>query len=116
MYVLFFYYERTGEWHTHKYTNRTRGMSRGPSESGLTPAQFAYLSTHYSQAGFVADPVRVDSYTNPAINVADRNWQELLRGDPGYGWSKADQASWKTNCGFGPHNAASELDKVLFKK
>jgi hypothetical protein len=49
-------------------------------------------------------------------NVADRNWQEVLRGDRGYTWGAADQASWKKNCSFGPHNASDALDAALYGK
>lgn len=83
--------------------------------SGLTQGQFDYLSAKHPTT-FVADPSRVDNYSNPAINVADRNWQETLRADPGYSWSSADQASWKSNCNYGPHNAGPALDSILFSK
>jgi hypothetical protein len=82
--------------------------------TGLTARQFSHLSA--TQSGFAADRARVDTYSNPAWNVADRNWQEVLRKDPSYSWSGADQASWKKNCDFGPHNAHSQLDSILFKK
>jgi hypothetical protein len=85
------------------------------SFSGLTQPQFDYLAaTHPST--FVADASRVENYSNPAINTADRNWQETLRSDPGYSWTSSDQASWKTNCNFGPHNAGPALDSILFSK
>ena len=83
-------------------------------DSGLTSGQFNYLSA--SQSTFVPDGRRIDDYTNPAWNVADRNWQEVLRKDPSYKWTSADQASWKKNFDFGPHNAHTELDSILFKK
>lgn len=85
------------------------------SFSGLTQPQFDYLSDKYPNT-FVADSSRVDNYSNPAINTADRNWQETLKTDPGYAWSAADQASWKSNCNFGPHNAGPELDSILLSK
>ena len=85
-----------------------------PSYSGLTQRQFDYLKS--TQPAFVPDPSRLYSYTNPAVNTADRNWQEKLRGDPGYSWRSSDQDSWKKNCAFGPHNAGSELDAMLFGK
>jgi hypothetical protein len=40
----------------------------------------------------------------------------VLRSDANYKWTAADQASWKQNCNFGPHNAAAELDAILFGK
>ncbi len=97
-------------------SHRSGGAGSGYSSqfSGLTPSQFNHLSA--TQPGFVADSRRVDTYSNPAWNVADRNWQEVLRKDSTYTWSTADQSSWKQNCNFGPHNAPSQLDSILFKK
>lgn len=86
------------------------------SFSGMPQQQFDYLTQNYGPRGFISDPSRIDNYSNPAINVADRNWQEVLRSDPGYNWGPADQQSWKTNCNFGPHNAGPALDSFLFKK
>jgi hypothetical protein len=90
------------------------GLYSSVQYTGLTPRQFSHLAA--TQSDFVADSRRVDTYHNPAWNVADRNWQEVLRKDPSYSWSAADQASWKKNCDFGPHNAHSQLDSLLFKK
>lgn len=83
---------------------------------GLTPQQFDYLTQNYAKNGFIADSSRVNNYSNPAVNVADRNWQEVLKSDSNYIWTKNDQQSWKQNCNFGPHNAGSQLDQILFKK
>ena len=86
------------------------------SFSGLTPSQYDFLDAK-SPPGFVADPSRIGNYSNPAINTADRNWQESLKAPgSGYTWTPADQASWKQNCSFGPHNAGPALDALLFKK
>ena len=84
--------------------------------NGLTPGQYDYLSKNYSTKGFVSDTSRIANYSNPMINTADRNWQELLRKDTGYTWSQSDQQSYKTNCNYGPHNSGSQLDAMIFKK
>ena len=65
---------------------------------------------------FAPHPSRIDDYSNPAVNTADRNWQEKLRADPTYAWKSSDQDSWSKNCSFGPHNAGPQLDAVLFGK
>jgi hypothetical protein len=82
--------------------------------AGVTQSQFDYLQA--TQPGFVAASSRIGTYDNPMQNVADRNWQEVLRGDRGYTWGAADQASWKKNCSFGPHNASDALDAALYGK
>ena len=81
---------------------------------GLTQPQFDYL--HSTQPGFIAAPGRIGTYESPMQNVADRNWQEVIRSDPGYKWTATDQTSWKKNCDFGPHNAPDELDAELYGK
>lgn len=89
-----------------------------PYYTGLTQSQFDHLSKNYAQQGFVADPSRIGTYTNPLQNAADRNWQEVLKTDRSYVpvSASADKASWKQNCNFGPHNAGSDLDKILYSK
>lgn len=84
--------------------------------SGLTPGQYDFLSQNYTKKGFISNPIRINNYSNPAINTSDRNWQETLKSDHNYNWSKSDQISWNKNCAFGPHNAGLQLDKMLFKK
>jgi hypothetical protein len=84
--------------------------------TGLTKHQFIYLKENYSNQGFVPESTRINNYSNPAHNTADRNWQELLRKDPGYSWSTSDRKSYAKNCNFGPHNASSQLDEILFSK
>ena len=77
--------------------------------SGLTQPQYDFL-VKTSPAGFVPEPSRVGTYSNPVQNTADRSWQEVLRAPgSGYTWTPADQASWKQNCNFGPHNAGPAL-------
>jgi hypothetical protein len=90
-------------------------MSQFNQIYGLTSQQFNYLSQNYIKDGFIPNPVRINQYDNPLMNVADRNWQEILRNDPNYNWSRSDQISWSSNCKFGPHNASSEIDKIIFK-
>jgi hypothetical protein len=85
-----------------------------PRCAGLTQPQYDHLSA--TQPGFVAAPSRIDNYSSPMQNVVDRNWQEVLRGDPGYTWTADDQVSWKTNCGYGAHNAAEDLETELYGK
>ncbi len=41
--------------------------------NGLTQSQFNYLATNYANKGFVADPIRINNYSNPVMNTADRN-------------------------------------------
>ncbi len=83
---------------------------------GLTQKQYDYLRVNYSDKGFKADPSRIDNYSDPAKNVADRNWQEVLRKDPNYGWNNAvDKSSYSKNSDYGAHNAGPDLDAKLFK-
>jgi hypothetical protein len=84
--------------------------------NGLTPSQFNFLATNYANKGFIADPIRINNYSNPVMNTADRNWQEVLRNDPGNNWTPADKSSFSQNCNFGPHNAGAQFDKFLFPK
>lgn len=82
--------------------------------AGVTQRQFDHLKA--TQPGFVPDPSRIYSYSNPAKNTADRNWQEKLQVDPTYVWKSSDQKSWNKNCDYGPHNAGPDLDSMLFGK
>jgi hypothetical protein len=84
--------------------------------TGLSQNQYAYLAANYSQAGFVANASRINTYDNPVQNTADRNWQEVLRADKGYGWGAEDKSSWAKNCSYGPHNAGAAFDAALFGK
>jgi hypothetical protein len=69
---------------------------------GLTQSQFNFLQRNYP--GFVPNPSRVNTYSDPLQNVADRNWQDKLREDSRYDWSRDDQKSYSRNSGYGPHN------------
>jgi hypothetical protein len=88
----------------------------GAQMSRLTPKQLAYLEKNYADKGFVSSEERLKSKDNPIINVSDRIWQEVLKGDPKYVWKADDEAARKENYKFGPHNAAKELDKLVFGK
>jgi hypothetical protein len=84
--------------------------------TGLTPNQYQYLAANYSQAGFVANSSRINTYNNPVQNTADRNWQEMLKADKGYAWGPGDKESWSQNCAYGPHNSAQQFDAYLYPK
>jgi hypothetical protein len=80
----------------------------------LSPKQFDHLKKNYK--GFAPDPARIGKADDPLRNCADRNWQDKLKRDSAYKWTASDQKAYKKNCAFGPHNAATALDKKLFKK
>lgn len=72
--------------------------------TGLTAEQYAFAKQNYSNSGFVANPSRVNSYSNPTQNLADRYWQEQMRLDSRYTWTREDQRSYSRNSNYGPHN------------
>jgi hypothetical protein len=83
--------------------------------TGLTPQQYDFAVKNYSNKGFVADTSRINNYSNPMANIADRYWQEQMRKDTSnYTWSKSDQISYSKNSNFGPHNV--NFDSVVYKK
>jgi len=82
--------------------------------TGMTAKQFDYASTHYADKGFVADASRVGNYSDVQRNVADRQWQEMMRSDPSYSWGSSDKASYRKNSDYGAHNAASEHEKAVY--
>jgi hypothetical protein len=92
------------------------GYDTSKASGGLTQKQYDYLNKNYTDKGFIANPSRVDNYSNPAKNIADRNWQEVLRKDSNYGWDNTvDKQSYSKNCDYGGHNAGPDLDKQFFK-
>jgi hypothetical protein len=82
--------------------------------NGMTQGQFDHLTRTQVNNGFIPNTVRINNYDNPVMNVADRNWQEVLRRDPTYVWTQADRDSYRRNCDFGPHNGGPAIDKILF--
>ena len=82
--------------------------------TGLTPQQYDYCVKNYSDKGFVADTSRINNYSNPMGNVADRYWQEQMRKDTSYTWTKTDQVSYSKNSNYGPHNV--NFDSTVYKK
>ena len=80
--------------------------------SGVTQRQFDRLSK--TQEYFNPNPVRINNFDDPGGNVVDRNWQEMLRTDPGYHWNRSDQQAYSRNSNLGPHNAALQLERIFY--
>ena len=83
-----------------------------PPFQGLTQRQFDHLKATRSE--FTPNPVRINNFKDPVRNVVDRNWQEVLRNDPGYNWNRSDQQAYSRNSNFGPHNAALQLERIFY--
>ena len=84
-----------------------------PPFQGLTQRQFDHLKATRSE--FTPNPVRINNFDDPGRNVVDRNWQEMLRTDPGYNWNRSDQQAYSRNSNFGPHNAAFQLERRFYQ-
>ena len=80
--------------------------------AGVTQQQYDHLTA--TQERFTPNPGRINNFNNPMQNTVDRNWQERLRTDPSYQWSRSDQQAYSRNSSFGPHNAAEQLERRFY--
>ena len=79
---------------------------------GMTQNQYEFCVQNYSD--FVANPSRVNTYSDAEQNSADRYWQDRMREDARYDWSREDQRSYSRNSNYGPHNY--NWDSKVFPK